>query len=129
MRLEKIFFNDKSGGHTNHNWLPDNNYVFLISFIILLLSTIWIISTHPLPKKKLNLLLKTRGAKINLGLILVFIVYSFTFFRHDSYMVKATKTGIYAMIIAICAFLEIPLIPFWFTHIMVYFSQDWVKVA
>jgi hypothetical protein len=33
------------------------------------------------------------------------------------------------MIIAICAFLEIPLIPFWFTHIMVYFSQDWVKVA
>ena len=129
MRTENMFFKNKIGGHPNHGWLPDNNYVFLISFIILLSSTIWIISTHPLPQQKLSLLLKTTSAKFNLGLILIFIVYSFTFFKDDSYMVKATKTGIYAVIIAICAFLEIPLIPFWFTHIMVYFSQDWVRAT
>ena len=51
MRLENMFFINKKGGHNNHGWLPDNNYVFTISFIILLLLTIWIVSTHPIPKK------------------------------------------------------------------------------
>ena len=129
MKLDNMFFKNKKAEHPSDGWLPDNNYVFIISFIILLLSTIWIISTNPLPQEKFRILLQPTSAKLNLGLILIFIVYSFTFFKHDSYMVKATKTGIYAMVIAIFAFLELPLIPFWFTYIMVYFSQDLVNAT
>lgn len=126
-KTKDIFF-DESSSHKDHKWLPDNKYIFIISILSLAAIIIWIVERPGLAHEKFKLLLRGTPEKINLILILCFVIFSFTFFGKDSFMLKATKTGLYAMVIAICAFLEIPLMPFWITHVMVYFSQDILKV-
>jgi len=121
-----MFFDPQKQFKFDHKWLPNTPFIFFISLAVLFGITMWMIIINPRQRYKLNLFIKNTSTKLNLGLILIFIIYSFTFFKPNSFMVKATKAGIYAIIIAFCAFLEIPLIPFWFTHLIFYFSQDTV---
>ena len=61
---------------------------------------------------------------INLILIGIFVFFVFIFFEDNSDMIKATKMGLYATIVAFCAYLQLPFIPFWITHFFIYFNID-----
>lgn len=121
--FQELFFNKNK----NKNNKKNNKYIFFISFIILLSIISWIHERSHLQKNKILMLLKSRDIKINLIVIFIFIIYTFIFYKENSYMAIATKTGIYASLIALCAYLDIPLLPFWITHLIVYSTQDIIK--
>jgi len=121
--FQELFFNKNK----NKNNKKNNKYIFFISFIILLSIISWIHERSHLQKNKILMLLKSRDIKMNLIVIFIFIIYTFIFYKENSYMAIATKTGIYASLIALCAYLDIPLLPFWITHLIVYSTQDVIK--
>tara|TARA_B110000027_G_scaffold45860_1_gene50395 strand:+ start:3703 stop:4080 length:378 start_codon:yes stop_codon:yes gene_type:complete len=118
--FQEIFFNKNKNNKNNKN----NKYIFIISFIILLSIINWIYERSHSQKNKILMLLKSKDIKINLIVIFIFIIYTFIFYKPNSYMAIATKTGIYASLIALCAYLDIPLLPFWITHLIVYSTHD-----
>jgi len=126
--FQELFFNkNKNNNNKNNKLISKNKYIFFISFIILLSIISWIHERSHLQKNKILMLLKSRDIKINLIVIFIFIIYTFIFYKENSYMAIATKTGIYASLIALCAYLDIPLLPFWITHLIVYSTQDIIK--
>ena len=125
-RNETSYF--EIGPHLDHKWLPDNKYIFTGLLILLIMVTIANIYINKNKFKKLKLLF---GNPINIWQIVIislFITYSFYYFEPNSFMVIGTKMGFYAIIISLCAFLEIPFIPFWVTHFFIYFSQNFIII-
>jgi hypothetical protein len=125
-KADNTYFDDSP--HPNHKWLPDNKFVFSLLLLLLALLTALNIFTNKTRMKKLKLLWKSDLNRWQILAIFLFVAYAFIFYPPISYMVVACKIGLYAMIIALCAYLQIPFIPFWITHFFVYFSQNFIIV-
>jgi len=125
-KSDNNFFDD--GPHPDHKWLPDNKFVFSGLLLLLVIVTGFHIFTNKNRKKMLKLLWDSHLNRWQMLTIFLFVSYAFVFYPPVSYMVIACKIGLYAMIIALCAYLQIPFIPFWITHFFVYFSQNFIII-
>ena len=125
-KSDNTYFDD--GPHPNHKWLPDNKFVFSGLLLLLGILTAVNIFTNKTRMKMLKLLWKSHLNRWQILAIFLFVCYAFVFYPPISYMVVACKIGLYAMIIALCAYLQIPFIPFWITHFFVYFSQNFIII-
>jgi hypothetical protein len=120
------YFDDRP--HPNHKWLPDNKFVFTGLLLLLAILTAVNIFTNKNRKRMLKLLWDSHLNRLQILAIFLFVAYAFIFYPPISYMVVACKIGLYTMIIALCAYLQIPFIPFWITHFFVYFSQNFIII-
>ena len=109
-----------------HTWLPDNGKTLLVVSVLLALGTYAGIIRYKDKINKIKSIFRDPWFIFNGLIILAFICYAFIGYKSDSYMVLATKRGIYAMFIAFCALLEIPYTPFWVTHLLAYFAPSWL---
>lgn len=117
-------FQQKIKLELKNNLKENSNFSLLVilSIIIGLLAVIIPDSRYLLRLWKYFNFKKNPWHIINLILIAIFVVFVFVFFEKNSEMIKATKMGLYATIVAFCAYLQLPFIPFWITHFFIYFN-------
>ena len=125
-KTKNSYFDDSP--HPDHKWLPDNKFIFTGLLVFLIIITSITILSSKTRINLLKLLWKSPMNRFEMIAIILFVFYAFTFYPPVSYMVVACKIGLYAMIIALCAYLQIPFIPFWITHFFVYFSQNFIII-
>jgi len=102
---------------------------FLFSTIGMLVAFSYILKTSKHRRKILFDDLKNRFFMTNLLLVILFCLYIYGLRDHDEQterLKEATKKGVFAIVIAYFAKLDLVITPFWVVWSAVYFLHGWV---
>ena len=107
----------------NAPFTNQENFIFIIITLLLIVGTLCAVLPFPDKIQKLINFFKSPWHIANAIIVTIFIILILILFPPDSDESLATKTGIYSIIIAFCAFLGVPFVPFWVTHFFIFFNK------